>query len=86
MRRTARSLVWKFHDIVDRMIATLHQQRAIEARRVLQRYRHLLETQHETSPLNEVNFVVCSEEEFSENAYQSDARERGASHPSLARA
>ena len=85
MRTTARSLVWKFHDVVDRMVAALHQQRAIEARRVLQRYRHLLEAQHETSPLNEVNFV-CSEEEFSENAHQSDARERGASHPSLARA
>jgi choline kinase len=85
MRTTARSLVGKFHDVVDRMIATLHQQRAIEARRVLQRYRHLLETQPETLPLNEVEFV-CSEEEFSENAHQPDARERGASHPSLARA
>ncbi|WP_187434632.1 hypothetical protein [Bradyrhizobium cytisi] len=85
MRTTARSLVWKFHDVFDRMIATLHQQRAIEARRVLQRYRHLLETQHETSRLNEANFF-CSEEEFSENAHQSDACERGASHPSLARA
>jgi len=42
MRATARSLVGKFHDVVDRMVATLHQQRAIEARRVLQRYRHLL--------------------------------------------
>ena len=85
MRTTARSLVGKFHDVVDRMVATLHQQRAIEARRVLQRCRHLLETQHETSPLNEVNFV-CSEEEFSENADQSDTRERGARDPSLARA
>lgn len=85
MSTTARSLVGKFHDVVERMIATLHRQRAIEARRVLERYRHLLETQDETSPLNEVNFV-CSEEEFSENAHQSDARERGASHRSLARA
>jgi hypothetical protein len=85
MRTTARSLVGKFHDVVDRMVATLHQQRAIEARRVLQRYHHLLETQHETSPLNEVD-LVRSEEEFSENAHQSDARERGADHPSLARA
>ena len=85
MRTTARSLVGKFHDVVDRMVATLHQQRAIEARRVLQRYRYLLETQHETLPLNEIDFV-CSEEEVSENAHQSDARERGASHRSLARA
>ena len=85
MRTTARSLVWKFHDVVHRMVATLHQQRAIEARRVLQRYRQLLETQHETLPLNDVD-CVCIEEEFSENAHQPDARERGASHPSLARA
>ena len=85
MRTTARSLVWKFHDVVERMVATLHQQRAIEARRVLQRYRYLLETQPETLPLNEVD-LIRSEEEFSENAHQSDARERGASHPSLARA
>ena len=85
MRTTARSLVGKFHDVVDRMIATLHQQRAIEARRALQRYRHLLETQQEALPLNEVD-LIRSEEEFSENAHQPDARERGASHPSLARA
>lgn len=85
MRTTARSLVGKFHDAVDRMVAALHQQRAIEARRVLQRYRHLLETQHETLPLSDADFV-CSEEEFSENADQSDARERGVSHAGLARA
>jgi hypothetical protein len=85
MRTTARSLVGKFHDVVDRMVATLHQQRAIEARRVLQRYCHLLETQDGALPLNEANFV-CSEEELSENAHQSDARERGADHRHLERA
>lgn len=84
MRTTARSLVDKFHDVVDRMAAALHQQRAIEARRVLQRYRHLLETQHETSPLNQINLV--HEEDISENAHRSDARERAARHPSLERA
>ncbi|MGY0574491.1 hypothetical protein ACTGJ9_028310 [Bradyrhizobium sp. RDM12] len=71
--------------MVDRMVATLHQQRATEARRVLQRYRHLLETQDEALPLNEVDFG-CSEEEPSENAHQSDARERGADHRHLERA
>lgn len=82
MRTNSRSLAEKFHGVVDRMLAALHQQRAIEARRVLRRYRHLLETQHETLPLNKTNFV-CSEEEVRENAYQSDARERSVHRPSL---
>jgi hypothetical protein len=85
MRTTARSLVGKFHDVVDRMVATLHQHRAIEARRVLQRYRDLLEEQHDILLLNEI-ISVCNEEEFSENAHQSDARERAPRHPGLARA
>nr|WP_249794721.1 hypothetical protein [Bradyrhizobium sp. Oc8] len=69
------------------MVATLHQQRAIEARRVLQRYRDLLEEQHDTLLLNEI-ISVCSdsEEELWKNADQPDACEHGASHPSLARA
>jgi hypothetical protein len=82
MPTTSRSLAEKFHDVVARMVATLHQQRAIEARRVLQRYRHLLETQHEASPLNKFIFV-CNEEEFLENAHQPDAREHSAGHPHL---
>ncbi|WP_084292710.1 hypothetical protein [Bradyrhizobium sp. WSM3983] len=85
MRTTARSLVRKFHDVVDRMIATLHQQRAIEAQRVLRRYRHLLGAQHDALPLNEF-IAVCSEKDISENAHRSDARERSASRPSLERA
>ena len=85
MRTTARSLVGKFHDVVDRMVATLHQQRAIEARRVLRRYRHLLETQHETLPLNEIilSAVKRNFQKMPINLMRASAR---ASHPSLARA
>ena len=39
MRTNSRSLAEKFHGVVDRMLAALHQQRASEARRVL-RFRH----------------------------------------------
>lgn len=85
MRITSRSLAEKFHGVVDRMVAALHQQRAIEARRVLHCYRHLLEGQHEALPLNEI-ISVCSEKDISENAHQSDARERSANRPSLERA
>ena len=77
-----RSLVGTFHGVVDRMLAALHQQRAIEARRVLRRYRHLLKAQHEASPLNQIDFVR-SEEELSENANRSDPHEHSASRPSL---
>ena len=85
MRTTSRSLVGKFHGAFDRMIAAMHQQRANEARRVLQRYRHLLNALPETPPFNEF-ISVCNQEEVSENAYQSDARERTARRPSLQRA
>jgi CRISPR/Cas system-associated endonuclease Cas1 len=85
MRIASRSLAEKFRRVVDRMVAALHQQRAIEARRVLRRYRHLLDVQHETLPLREVIFV-SNEEGFSENAHQFDAREHSASHSSLERA
>jgi len=85
MPTTSRSLAEKFHDVAARMVATLNQQRAIEARRVLQRYRHLLETPHEASPLNKF-ISVCNEEEFSENAHQPNAHECSASHPHLERA
>ena len=85
MRTTSRSLAGKFHGAVDRVIAAMHQQRATEARRVLQCYRHLLELQPEPTPLNEF-ISVCNEEEFSENAYQFDARERSLHRPRLQRA
>lgn len=85
MPTTSRRLAEKFHGVVDRMVAALHQQRAIEARRVLRRYRHLLGAQHEASPLNEI-ISFYSKEDISENAHQSDARERSATRPSLERA
>ena len=85
MRTGPRSLAEKFHGVVDRLLAALHQQRDIEARRVLRRYRHLLETHQETLPLNKIN-LVRSEKEVTENAHQSAARERPASYPSLERA
>ena len=82
MRASSRSLVEKFNVIVERMLAALHQQRAIEARRVLGRYRHLLEAPDETLPLNKIN-LIRSEEEVPENANQSDAGERPADRPRL---
>ena len=85
MQTTSRTLADKFHDVVARMVATLHQQRAIEARRVLHRYRHLLEAQHETSPLNEI-ISVCNEKDISGHAHRSDERKHAASFPTLERA
>jgi hypothetical protein len=67
------------------MVAALHQQRAIEAQRVLQRYRHLLEQPHEAPPLKQV-ISIRNEEEFSENAHRSDSRTRAANQPHLERA
>jgi hypothetical protein len=71
-----------FHSLTGRMLAALHQQRAIEARRALRRYRHLLGAQPEALPLNEID-SVGSEEEVSENAHRSDAHERPASRRNL---
>ncbi|GGI22626.1 hypothetical protein GCM10010987_20340 [Bradyrhizobium guangdongense] len=85
MRTASRSFAEKFHGVVDYMVAALHQQRAIEARRVLQRYHHLLHAPSESSPLNEC-ISVRNEEEFSANAHKSAARERSAPRPSLERA
>jgi len=85
MRTTSRALAGRFHDIVGRMIAALHQQRAIEARRVLHRYRHLLEAQHDTLPLNEI-ISVCNEEDVSGHAYRSLERKRADSSSALERA
>ena len=85
MRTTSRTLADEFRDVVDRMVAALHQQRAIEARRVLHRYRHLLEARHDTSPLNEIIYV-CNEEDLSGHAHRSDERKHAASSPTLERA
>ena len=85
MRTTSRNLAEKFHIVVDRMVAAMHQQRAIEARRVLRRYRHLLGAEHEVSPLNEI-ISIRSEKDISDNAHPSDARERATDYPTLERA
>ena len=85
MRTTSRTLADSFHDVVARMVAALHQQREIEARRVLRRYRHLLDAQHETSPLNEI-ISVCNEKDISGHAHRSDERKRAAGSPTLERA
>ena len=85
MRTTSRALADRFHDIVDRVVAALHQQRAIEARRVLRRYRHLLDVQHETLPLNEI-ISACNEKDISGHAHRSDQRKHAAGSPALERA
>ncbi len=85
MRSPAGSLVEICQGGVDRMVAALHRQRAIEAARVLLRYRYLLGTQHEGSSVNEI-ISVYSDKDISENAHRSDTRERSAIHRSLERA
>ena len=85
MRTMSRTLADKFHDVVGRMVAALHQQRAIDARRVLHRYRHLLDAQHEKSPLNEI-ISVCNEKDISGHAHRSDERKHAAGSTTLERA
>ncbi len=86
MRTVSRTLVaGKFRGFVGRVAAALHQQRVIEARRVLHRYRHLLGAQHETSPLNEI-ISVCNEKDISGHAHRSDERKHAASSATLERA
>ena len=84
--RTA-STVWlgKFRDIVARVGAAFREQREIEARRVLWRYRHLLEPAHEILPLNQF-IPVSNQEDISENAHRSDACEHAARDPAFERA
>ena len=85
MRTTSRSLAEKFHGVVDRIVAALHQQRAVEAQRVLRRYRHLLDQPHEAPCLNEI-IPVSREEDIFENANGVDPRERTSDHPKFERA
>ncbi|UPK39505.1 hypothetical protein IVB18_21145 [Bradyrhizobium sp. 186] len=85
MRTASSNLAGKFRDIFDRVAAAFRAQRAIEARRALHRYRHLLEEQHDTSPLNEI-IPVCNEEDILGHAHGSDARERAAGDPTFERA
>jgi len=85
MRTVSPVLARKFRDIVARIGAAFREQRAIEARRALQRYRHLLEQPHETLPLNEI-ITVSNEEDISGNAHRSVAHERSAGQPTFERA
>lgn len=82
MLTPSRSLAEKFHRVVDRIVAALQRQRAIEARRILLRYRDLLHEEHEGSPFEQV-ISVCHEKELPENASQSDAGARSANRSSL---
>ena len=85
MRTVSPVLARKFRDIVARIGAAFREQRAIDARRALQRYRDLLEQPHETLPLNEI-IPVSNQEDISGHAHRSDEREHAASSPTLERA
>ncbi|MCK1401573.1 hypothetical protein IVB45_14800 [Bradyrhizobium sp. 4] len=85
MRTASPVLAGRFRDIVARIGAVLRAQREIDAQRVLQRYRHLLEQPHETLRLNEI-IPVSNEEDIAENAHGSDGCERAAGHPKFERA
>lgn len=84
--RTARPvLLVRFRDIVARVGGAIRSQREIDARRALQRYRHLLEEPHDALLLNEI-IPVSNEEDISGHAHRSDACERAAGHPTFERA
>ncbi|OAF11709.1 MULTISPECIES: hypothetical protein [Bradyrhizobium] len=83
--RTPSNVLRKLRRIVGRAIAALHQQRSIEAGRMLRRYRHLLEPPHDASLLIEI-IPVCHEEEISGNAHGFDARERADKRQTFERA
>ncbi|WP_240535267.1 hypothetical protein [Bradyrhizobium sp. YR681] len=68
--------------MVARVGAALHAQREIEARRALQRYRHLLEQPREALPLNEI-IPVSNEKDISGHAHGLDAHERTAGQPTF---
>ena len=85
MRTTSPVLTGRFRDIVARIGAILRAQREIDAQRVLQRYRHLLDQPHEAPCLNEI-ISVSREEDTFENANGVDPRERTSDHPKFERA
>jgi hypothetical protein len=85
MRTESPAFIAAFRDIVARVGAALRSQREIDARRALQRYRHLLGEPHDTLLLNEV-IPVSNEEDISGHANQSDACERTAGHPTFEQA
>ena len=85
MRTASLGLAGGFRDIVARIGAVLRAQREIDAQRVLQRYRHLLQQPHETLRLNEI-IPVRREEDTAENAHGFDGCERVAEQPTFERA
>ena len=85
MRTASPFLAGKFRDIVTRIGAAFREQREIEARRVLERYRQLVEHPSELLPLNDV-IPACREEDISGHANQPAAHEQSAGHPTFERA
>ncbi len=85
MRTTSSFLAGKFRDIVARVGAALRAQREIDAKRALQRYRHLLAQPHDARCLNEI-IPVSSEKDTSGNANGVDPRERAPGRPAFERA
>jgi len=85
MRKTSPVLAGRFRDIAARIGAALRAQREIDAQRVLQRYRHLLEQPHEAPPLNEI-IPVSREEDTSKNANGTESRPSATGQPTFERA
>jgi len=85
MRTTSPVLAGRFRDIAARIGAAFRAQREIDAQRVLQRYRHLLEQPHEAPCLNEI-IPVSREEDISKNANGIDSRERATGQSTFERA
>jgi hypothetical protein len=85
MRTASPVLAGRFRDIVARIGAVLRAQREIDAQRVLQRYRHLLEQPHEAPCLNEI-IPVSREEDTFENANGVAPRECTTGHLKFERA
>ncbi|TWB03862.1 hypothetical protein [Bradyrhizobium stylosanthis] len=85
MRMASAGFISGFRDIVARVGAAIRSQREIDARRALQRYRHLLGEPHDTLLLSEV-IPVSNEKDISGHANRSDACERTAGHSTFERA
>ena len=82
MRTASSGLAGKFRSMVAQVGEALRAQREIEARRALQRYRHLLAQPRETLPLNEI-IPVDNKKDISAHAHGLDAHERAAGHPTF---
>jgi hypothetical protein len=85
MRKTSPVLAGRFRDIAARIGAALRAQREIDAQRVLQRYRHLLEQPREAPCLNEI-IPVSREEDASKNANGIESRASAPGRPTFERA